>query len=156
VWATRDLAVYAAIIATLNGAWSLFHAIVRDRARIVVKVSDSRVIPMGTPMLDVTVSNRGRRTVYITKVAPVASAVRGGHLLSVDFMQQLSPHPRLAEGESKSFYHGMHGGYAPGDLGMNRWFVRDGAGRIHPLHERYRQRLEASIFWPIRRWTKNA
>jgi hypothetical protein len=151
VWGTRDLAVYAAVIATLHGAWSLFHGVVRDRARVVVKVSEAQIHPTGTRILDVTVSNRGRRPVYIVKVAPVVSAARGGHLILVDFMSQLTPPPRLAEGESTSFHHGLHGGHTPGDLRMNRWFVRDGAGRIHPLHERYRQRIERFVFWPIRR-----
>jgi hypothetical protein len=151
VWGTRDLALYAAIVATLNGAWSLFHGLVRDRARIVVKVSEAQIHPTGTQILDVTVNNRGRRAVSITKVAPVLSAVHGGHMLSVDFMSQLTPHPSLGEGESISFHHGLHGGHTPGDLPLTRWFVRDGAGRIHPLHERYRQRLERIVFGPIRR-----
>ncbi len=151
MWGTRDLAVYAAIVATLNGAWALFHGVVRDRARIVVRVAEAEVHPIGTPILDITVSNRGRRAVSITQVAPIRSAVHGSHLISVDLMPQLSPHPRLGEGESASFHHGLNGGYTPGDLPLTRWFVRDGAGRIHPLSERYRQRIERIVFWPFRR-----
>jgi hypothetical protein len=36
---------------------------------------------------------------------------------------------------------GKDGGYAHGEIPLERLFVVDGAGRIHPLRERYRQRL---------------
>jgi len=51
----------------------------------------------------------------------------------------------LGEGEFRVLDHGGAGGYTPGDLPLRRWTVTDGAGRVHPLRERYRQRLERAI-----------
>jgi hypothetical protein len=41
--------------------------------------------------------------------------------------------------------HGLQGGYTKGQLPLKRWFVVDGAGRVHPLRERYRQRLQRLV-----------
>ena len=48
--------------------------------------------------------------------------------------------------------------YTPGKIPLTRWFVSDGAGRIYPLSERYRQRVESFVLWPVRRlirWKQN-
>lgn len=155
VFATRDLAVYASTIATLNGGWTLYHGIVRDRPRIVVRASRGEAVPVGAgrrdPLFMVSVSNRGRRPVNIEGVARLSKLIRGTSAYPVDFMEQVASKPRLEESQSKTFVHGQRGGYKHGDLATSRWYVTDGAGRVHPLRERYRQRLLAFVFWPVRR-----
>lgn len=139
---TRDLAIFASIVGVLNGAWVLYTGLVRDRARVVVRVAEANALGAGNPvpMLMVTVSNRGRRPVQITHVTWVASARAGTFAFSQDILGQLPI--TLGESESKTFGHGHMGGYAHGTIPLRRWFATDGAGRIHPLRERYRQRLE--------------
>jgi hypothetical protein len=155
VFETRDLAVYASTIATLNGAWTLYHGIIRDRPRIVVRAYQGEAVPVGfgrrDPLFMVSVSNRGRRPVNIEGVARLAKLIRGTSSYPVDFMEQVAAKPRLEESQSKTFVHGQRGGYKHGDLPTSRWYVTDGAGRVHPLRERYRQRLLAFVFWPVRR-----
>jgi hypothetical protein len=152
---TRDLAVYASIIATLDGAWTLYYGVIRDRPRVVVRAYRGEAVPTGggarQPVFMLKVSNRGRRAVTIDHVAYVSKTIRGTQVVSVDLMQQLANPRRLDESESTTLVHGQHGGYTPGDLPTRRWFVQDGAQRIHPLRERYRQRVERIIFWPVRR-----
>jgi hypothetical protein len=155
--ATRDLAIYASIIATLDGAWMLYHGVVRDRPRIVVRAYRGEAVPTigpdtRQPLFMVTVSNRGRRAVNIDSIARLDKLIRGTSIVTTDFMEQLAAKPRLEESQSKTFVHGQRGGYQHGDLPTSRWYVVDGAGRIHPLRERYRQRALALIFWPIRRF----
>lgn len=148
---TRDIAVFAAIVASFDLFWTLYSGAIRDRARIAVKVSEANIISVGgptIPILDVTVSNRGRRATTITHIGRVAKVRTGGYELSADIMRQ--GRVRLDEGESHSFHHGAQGGYAHGDLPLKRWFATDGAGRVYPLRERYRQRVERVVFWPFR------
>ena len=156
LFATRDLALYASIVATIDGSWTLYHGVVRDRPRIVVRAYRGEAVPTGIgarqPLFMVTVSNRGRRAVNIDTISRLERLVRGTSILTVDFMEQLAAKPRLDESQSLTFVHGQRGGYQHGDLPTSRWYVVDGAGRIHPLRERYRQRLVAFVFWPIRRF----
>jgi hypothetical protein len=61
---------------------------------------------------------------------------------------------RISDGEGHTYLLGPEG-YETGKLPTSRWFVVDGAGRIYPLHERYRQKIENVVYWPIRsalRW----
>jgi hypothetical protein len=151
---TRDLAIYASIIGTLDGAWAVYSGVIRDRPRIVVQVYRAEAVPTGgfgprQPMFMVKVANRGRRAVTITHAAYTSNAIRGTQMYSVDLMQQLAKPRRLDESESMTLIHGQHGGRT--DLPTKRWFVQDGALRIHPLRERYRQRAESFVFWPLRR-----
>jgi hypothetical protein len=156
LFTTRDLAVYASVVGTLNGAWVLYHGVVRDRPRITVRSYRSEAIPVGggphQPMFSVWVSNRGRRPVNIEGVAYLGKVVRGTQMYSMDIMGQLAQPIRLDESQAHTFVHGQFGGYQPGDLPTKRWFVTDGAGRVHPLRERYRQAALAFIFWPVRRF----
>lgn len=142
---TRDLAVYASVVGTLNGAWVLFHGVVRDRPRVVVRAYRSEAIPVvGGPRQEafsVFVANRGRRPINIDAIARLGKPVRGTQEHVVEFMQQLAPSPRLEESQSRTF-HGKRIG-----LPTTRWFITDGAGRVHPLRERYRQRVLAFVFW---------
>lgn len=151
---TRDLAIYAALIATADLTWTLFQGL-RDRARITVRVAEAQAITPGTnerqPMLMVSVSNRGRRPTFITHVARVSNVWRGVSEFSSDIMLQLQNPVRLEEGQGQTFAHGHMGGYQHGDLPVARWFVTDGAGRMHPLRERYRQRVERVVLWPVRK-----
>jgi hypothetical protein len=154
---TRDLAIYAAIVGTLSGLWNLYAGIFRDRARVVLRVADATAIVPGAPEMDrpvfwVTVSNRGRRAVQVTAVAYLDSARTGVSQLSMDIVKQMPK--RLEEGESCTLVHGDQGGYTKGSLPLRRWYAIDGAGRKHPLRERYRQRLEAAVMWPLRRRAK--
>ena len=80
----------------------------------------------------------------IDSIARLDKLVRGIQVHSVDLMQQLATPRRLEESTSHTF-HGKRL-----DLPTSRWFVTDGAGRVHPLRERYRQRVLAFIFWPLR------
>jgi len=157
---TRDLAIYGSIIATLNGLWALFHAVVRDRARIFVRPYYGEILSPGgggtQSVFMVSVSNRGRRAASIGHVAYVTTSIRGTRGLSMDIMRQLTEPKRLDEGEAFTVVHGQAGGYVRGDLPTKRWFVQDGAGRIHPLRERYRQRAESFLFWPLRRFHQNS
>lgn len=155
--ATRDLAIYAAIVATADVLWSVFQGLFRDRARVVVRVAEAEAITPGSnqrqPMLMVGVSNRGRRPVYITHVGRVADVLRGAHELSADIQQhQLQQPKKLEESQGHTFGHGHMGGYQHGDMPIKRWYVTDGAGRMHPLRERYRQRAERITLWPVRRF----
>jgi hypothetical protein len=157
VFETRDLAIYASIIATLEGSWSLYHGLIRDRPRIIVKPYRAESIPAGVlgarqDIFMVKVSNRGRRPVTIDHVGYVAKAIRGTHALSMDLLRQLTEPKRLEESESLTLIHGEAGGYSHGDLPTKRWFAQDGAQRIHPLRERYRQRVEQCVYWPLRRF----
>lgn len=153
---TRDLAIYASVVGTLNGAWTLYHGVIRDRPRVVVRATQAEAITPGIearqPVFTISVSNRGRRAITIDAVGQSTSAIRGTKNLSADILRQLQPKPRLDESESKTFVHGQMGGYQHGDLSIQRWYVTDGAGRIHPLRERFRQRVENLIFWPVRRF----
>lgn len=158
-FATRDLAVYASIVATLDGAWALYHGVIRDRPRIVVRAYRAEAVPTigpaaRQPLFMVSVSNRGRRAVNVDSISRLEKLVRGTSIMTVDFIEQLAAKPRLEESQSKTFVHGQRGGYKHGDLLTTRWYVVDGALRIHPLRERYRQRALAFIFWPLR-WILN-
>jgi hypothetical protein len=154
---TRDLAIYASIIGTLDGTWALYNGVFRDRPRVVVQAYRAEGVPLVVgprqprqPVFMVKVANRGRRPVTITHAAYVGKVIRGTHMYSVDLLQALQQPRRLDESESMTLMHGQMGGRT--DLPTKRWFVTDGGLRIHPLRERYRQRVEAFIFWPIRRF----
>ena len=160
MFSTRDLAVYAAIVGTLSGAWTLYASIVLDRARIRVSAYEGQAItpttmsPGGasrTPVLMVSASNRGRRGASIQTVCRVLDMKRVVRMeLSSDITKQLTKPVRLGEGEGHTFVHGAGGGHVLGGMSTRRWFVVDGGGRIHPLRERWRQRMERVIYWPIR------
>jgi hypothetical protein len=158
---TRDLALYGAIVGTIGGAWTLYVSIILDRARVRVSVTEGHAVTPSTsspgaarqtPILMVHVSNRGRRGTSIQSVARVVNMKRahGTHELSADIAKQLTNSVRLGEGEGHTFVHGQLGGYELGAMPTRRWFVTDGAGRVHPLRERWRQRLERVIYWPWR------
>jgi hypothetical protein len=129
----------------------------RDRARVVLKVQEMEIVQPGgllapRPVVSFAIYNRGRRTVYIASLQRLDSPRTGGRILSSDLMRQLTAQVKLDEGQSHSFTHGELGGHKQGDLPIPRWFVVDGAGRVHPLRERYRQRAERVIFFPTRWW----
>jgi hypothetical protein len=155
VLATRDIAIYAALVASFDLVWTLYAGAIRDRARIVVRVAEANMIPAvgaSTPVFSVDVSNRGRRPTTIRSVSRVSRMTTGVMEMSADIAHQTPV--RLEEGQSHTFHHGLLGGYAHGDLSLRRWFVTDGAGRVFPLRERYRQRVERVIFAPFRWWDR--
>lgn len=94
-----------------------------------------------TPVLTVGIMNRGRNTVQITAVSKAYAVKRE---LFGDVMPQL---PVVVEpGHLKTVVNGKEGGYGHGDLNMRRFFVSDGAGRVYPYRERWRQRLENVLY----------
>ena len=152
---TTLVAAYAAVVATLNVAWLVFHQAFMDRARIRLAVAEAELFAPGSgmparPIIGFSVYNRGRRAAYIASVERMSEPKTNTRQKSADIMRQIVQPVRLDEGQSMSITHGADGGYKPGDLPMSRWFVMDGAGRIHPLRERYRQRVEAVVLWPWR------
>jgi hypothetical protein len=154
---TRDLAIYASIVGTLDGAWALYHNTFRDRPRITVKTSEgftSSGAGRTGEVFILTVSNRGRRPVTIDTIARLEEIPRGKLVVLSDFLEQLAAKPRLEESQSCTFVNGQRGGYKHGALPVTRWFVSDGAGRIHPLRERYRQRALSLVLWPLRRYLR--
>jgi hypothetical protein len=159
------LSIYATVVATLVGLWTLFSGIVRDRARITVAATESYLVPvagrrdpllitgedtleiMGVtesqrrPVMAVRVRNRGRRDARITHVSQVE---RGGrhHVLADVFTQ--TPFDLAAE-RTQTVVLGKDGGYQHGDLALGGWYVVDDAGRQHPLRQRYRLRISYAV-----------
>jgi hypothetical protein len=70
--------------------------------------------------------------------------------LSADAGRALTTPMMLDEAQSHTLTHGQDGGHVTGELATTRWFVVDGGGRVHPLRERYRQRVEGVVFFPTR------
>ncbi len=125
---------------------------VKGQTRHMIIHGDDTLQTMGvppaaaTPILTVTVMNRGRQMVRIEKV----SRVRGAkHVVFGDFMDQ-TPFD-LLPGHSQTVAHGLQGGHAPGDVPLRRFYVTEGAGRVHPWTERWRQRVDKLIYWRTRR-----
>lgn len=77
-------------------------------------------------------------SVQITAVSKAYAVKRE---VFADAIQQL---PIVVEpGHLKTIVNGKGGDYAHGDVkNMRRFFVADGAGRIYPYRERWRQRIE--------------
>lgn len=153
--ATRALAITGTVTGTTGTLWALFLSVVYDRARVSVTVAEAVQAQPGGPLpnrdvLWVKARNRGRRPTHIETVSRVKSAWRGKHEMSADIAQQLTQPVRLEEGQSHNFVHGGQGGYTKGQWSLRRWYVVDGGGRIFPLRERYRQRLDSFVFWPTR------
>jgi hypothetical protein len=156
---TRDIAVYAAVVATADVVFSVYQQTFVDWPRITVSAYEGEVVPMGGPdvrqdVFVVAVSNRRRRPVNIKNVSRVKSVFTGVRAMSPEILQQLAENPRIEESDSRTFQHGLAFGstYRSGDLPTRRWDVTDGAGRTHRFRERYRQRIEAIVFWPLRRY----
>jgi hypothetical protein len=67
---TRDLAIYASIIGTLDGSWMLYHGVVRDRPRIALSVDEGEeMYGRADRVLMIRVSNRGRRDFAINAIS---------------------------------------------------------------------------------------
>jgi hypothetical protein len=157
------LGLYASAIASATGLWSLFRELWVERARLdvtpeeawLVRVrggerplivrGDQTLQRMGvpesarTPVLIVTVRNRGRRDATVASVNQMIPGGRGRINVFGDLLPQL-PFPIPAE-RSANLVMGKDGGYAHGDVALERFYLVDGADRIHPLRERYRQRV---------------
>jgi hypothetical protein len=165
------LGLYATVISTAVALLTLYGEIfqrvsVRGRESYVVAVGGDRYyvmapdavedleVPAGAvrrPVLTLVVRNRGRQTVSIDTVSKAYwfkikrqlfdEAVQGGSFT-------------LQPGHSHTLTVGTRQKYAHGAVGsMRRFFVVDGAGRIHPPRERWRQRLENLLY---RRWVMAA
>jgi hypothetical protein len=156
VLATRDIAVYGSIIATLNGVWTLYHGIVRDRPRVGLSVAEGETlyagVMAGDPALMIRVWNRGRRDFSIDQISRQLSLLRGTRMWVREIAQAVEAGPsKFGDGDGHTYIFGP-AGYSRSKFPPSRWFVVDGAGRIYPLRERYRQRAEAAVLWPVRRF----
>jgi hypothetical protein len=128
---------------------------VKGTSRGMIVFSDDTLKTMGTPrsgatpILVVTVMNRGRQPVQIEKVSRVKGVK---HEVFGDFLTQVPF--ELLPGHSQEVVHGRAGGHSHGDIPLNRFYVTEGAGRVHPWTERWRQRVETLVYWRKRprRW----
>jgi hypothetical protein len=155
------LGIYASAVASVTALWSLFRELWVDRPRILVMPEESwRVHNKGekwlivadaalptvapgapkTPILEVTIRNKGRRDATIESVSQLRPDGRSN--VFQDFLLQL-PITIPAE-QKKTIVNGGYGGYVHGQS-LKRFYAVDGAGRIHPLRERYRQRLSCVL-----------
>jgi hypothetical protein len=155
------LSLYATAVASLTALWTLFRELWQERPRIDVEPTEAWLVrvkgeqrpmvvrgedtlkrmdvPVGARrlVLELTVRNRGRRDAKIQQVLRAKN--RNVSEVFGDFMAYL---PFLAPAETTTtLVHGKDGGYERGDVPLKRFYVVDGANRIHPLTERYRQRL---------------
>ena len=155
------LSVYATAVASLTALWSLFRELWQERPRLDVEPSEAWIVrvkndprvmvvkgektletmdvPVGArrPVLELTIRNRGRRDAKVQNVLQARN--RNVSTVFGDFMAYL---PFLVPAETTvNLVHGKDGGYEHGELDLKRFYVVDGANRVHPLHERYRQRL---------------
>lgn len=160
MFTTRDIAVYAAVVATISGvwsvAWSIYSGLLRDRVRIKLVVYNAEAWDVdfehAEDAIMFAVYNRGRRTFNISDLVRVSSVLRGTRAVSMVLQRQIRAEDQaIAEGQGKTYRIGGHGDYAHGDLPLERWCVIDQAGRTYPLRERYRQRAERVVFWPARK-----
>jgi hypothetical protein len=156
---TRNLAVYAAIVSTLSLAWtiawSIFTGVLRDRARIKLKVYNSEVLDHNLQHIEDAISfsvrNRGRRPFHISDLAYASSLLRGTRAMSMVLQRQINAdRTPIEEGQGRTYSLGGDGRhtFTHGDLPLTRWHVVDQAGRVYPLRERYRSRIERFVFWP--------
>lgn len=151
------LGIYASVVASATGLWSLFRELWLERARFDVVASDAWLVKSGkmiikgddtlktmgitptmrTPILEVVVRNRGRRDAEIRTIGQARPD--GGSFVFGDLLPQI---PFEIPGErTKVLVMGDRGGYEHGSVSPKRFYVVDGANRIHPLRERYRQWL---------------
>ncbi len=159
------LSLYASVVASVTALWALFRELWVDRPRIDVTPEEAWLVPvkgearplivkgertlrtMGVPatvrkpVLTVRVRNRGRRDATVDSVNQVIAG--GGFNVFSDLLPQV-PFATPAE-RSFTLAMGQDGGYTHGDVSLKRFFVVDGAGRVHPLRERYRQRLHRIV-----------
>lgn len=127
---TRNLAIYASVIATLNGAWALFIAVFKDRPRVRVKASDVTVLDKGQPRpaVEIEVINAGRRPITITTVAFDNGAK--GLSIPLSFARQCPF--RLEESQSKRLILDETPLLKP-----HKPMVRDAIGKEYPLKYRW-------------------
>lgn len=149
---TRNLAIYASIVGTLDLLWTFGTKLTRDRPRVAVRAYEG-VDMYGGPerTFMIRASNRGRG-IKVDAVSRQASTLRGTRLWMRELAEAVRQGPdRLEDGDGHTYMLGPHG-YKQGLLPTRRWFLTDGAGRIYPLRERYRQRVEGFVLWPVRRF----
>jgi hypothetical protein len=151
------LGIYATTVSTAVALLTLYGELflrigVRARETFMVKVAGGRNMSIageaaiedigipkeGTrPIMLVEVRNRGRQTVQIQKLA------QGEWIRRPVFDEPFRRLPLdLAPGHSETFELGVEHPYAHGTYSTRRIFIVDGAGRVHPLRERWRQRFE--------------
>jgi hypothetical protein len=141
---TRDLAIYASIVGTVNGAWTLYHGVIRDRARIDLAVAEAEDMNRpGQYALMFRISNRGRRDLPVDQITRWSNVWRGKYLWIED-LETLVANKRVIAADDGHTYV-LRIGANKVDLPTRRWFVIAGAGRIYPLRMRYLLRLIAFV-----------
>jgi hypothetical protein len=147
------LGLYASAVASATGLWSLFRELWMERARLDVIPEDAWMVPVKrqgpmlvksqealdvleadfgrefskTPILVITIRNRGRREA----VVDTASQLQGAKaVIFADLFPQL-PLTIPAE-QTRAIVIGLKGGHTHGDTPLKHFYVVDGAGRVHP------------------------
>jgi hypothetical protein len=150
---TRDLAIYASIVGTVNGAWTLYHGVIRDRARIGLAVAEAEDVNRpGQYALMFRISNRGRRDLPVDQITRWSNVWRGTFLWIDDLETLVVNHRRIAADDGHAYVLPI--GANRVDLPTRGWFVIAGAGRVYPLRMRYLLRLTDFVLWPVRRFLK--
>lgn len=151
MFSTRNLAVYAAVVGTISGlwsiGWSIYSGLLRDRPRIKLAVTRD---PEQPDAVSVSIFNRGRRAIHLLILMRVKRALTGEDEVSM-LPDRMVKGATIEADRSRSYRIDQMEGYEPGDLPLKRWYVVDEAKRIYPLRERYRQRVERVVFWPTRK-----
>lgn len=104
-----------------------------------------------TPVITVAIRNRGRFPVQIQTISRAHPVNRD---LFHDLLRQVPF--EVAAGQTRTVTLGVDDDYTPDTEPLRRFFALDGAGRIHPLRERWRQRTEnllyrRAVLWHRRR-----
>lgn len=164
------LGIYATLVSTAVALLTLYgevfqrvRVIAREAYRVpkpdgraLVVVGDDALdemeVPRETaqPILTIGLMNRGRQPVQIQTVSKAYPVKRE---VLHDVIEQLPV--TVAPGHVVSLTHGAQGGFQHGDVTPGRFFALDGTGRIHPLHERWRQALENLLYRDAVVWYRN-
>jgi hypothetical protein len=157
------LGLYATVVSTATGLLALYGEVFQ-RVRVgstedfVIPASRGRTLKVARdyadeigvpeharrPVLSIRVINRGRQPVQVRSVMQA----RWFRLQRSVFDEPMDAGPAVVEpGRFHDFTIGMHHDYAHGHS-LRRIYVVDGADRVHPLRERWLQRVE-SVTW---RW----
>jgi hypothetical protein len=165
------LGLYASVVSSAVALITLYGYLF-NRVRVVAREDFRVLVEGGTPVichgedsldamgltrdgatevLTIGILNRGRQTVQIGMVSKAHPVQRS---VFPDLPEQLPV--TIEPGHSKTVIHGKEGNYSHGDLkNMRRFFVADGAGRIYPYRERWRQRLENLLYRRLVLWSRS-
>jgi len=148
------LGIYATLLSTLVALVTLYGElfaridVIAQEAYLVPRTSGAPLIVRGddalqalgaqdsarSEIVSIAIRNRGRRPAQILQVS--VPGTHGFHVID-DLFERF---PLVVEpGTTRTLTLGDQAPYRHGELNVARFFVSDGAGRIHPLRERWRQ-----------------